>query len=577
MRGLPLDSVMLRSRISILACVSLLTAAGAGLRLAALGHGLPQRADGDNVIVGQAFGFERLWKGEAHPEERISELYPHLLGTALAALPGDLGARASKDAGAREHLHAASRPELTARRLVALLSILIVPCTYLLGRRFLPPPESLFAAALCATSLMLVVYSRQARPHGVLAAFCVASVLASMWMARSGSVSSLVAAGLCAALALGTLQSGSSVLPALLVAGCHRLRAWRGRGWTRLLIPLACVLLALWLFYPFVFELGPLGRRRFAERPFDASGFAVIARGLLGLDPVLAILAALGLLLGLARGARTRRRWSPGTRRDLSIVCSFALPYFLAIGLFYRTWPRFVMPLVPVLACLAAAGSARLFELACGRLRGSAAYGVLGTALAAAVLALPGYGAARFVWMSSRPETSDLAARWIGDHLDAREDVLLVAYLLGLPLLQDRESLLRSPSYADSPLQRYLRGHTGPAFELPLWHLLPIRRAGADDGDPERYSAGWLRAVIEELGGDYAVVPAPGPTQRRMDDTRAAVIESGGVLVFATDGAPRQPALDHPSRAKALWDFSGLRTSLTASRLGAPIEIYELP
>ena len=130
----------------------------------------------------------------------------------------DRGAAAAQDAPLAEHLAAAARPQLQVRLTIALLASLIVPATWLLVSWFVGRSWAFFAAALVAASLLDVSFSQQSRPHAVSGAVFLAAVLAAVRMRRSADLPSYLLAGGAAALAIGCLQSGITVLPPLVVA-----------------------------------------------------------------------------------------------------------------------------------------------------------------------------------------------------------------------------------------------------------------------------------------------------------------------------------------------------------------------
>ena len=75
----------------------------------------------------------------------------------------------------------------------------------------------------------------------------------------------------------------------------------------------------------------------------SGAGFSRSAHYLWAADPVLSVLALLGLVFG-ARAYLARPR---GERRapEVLVVAAFGLAYLAAIGMYYSTWPRFLTPL----------------------------------------------------------------------------------------------------------------------------------------------------------------------------------------------------------------------------------------
>src|SRR5207247_822796 len=110
------------------------------------------------------------------------ERYPMLLTRVLAALPeAHVDANESSTGGEllARSLSAAARPYVQGRVLVLLLSMLLVPLSYAVARRFLQRGPSLVAAFLVATSLLHALFSTQARPHGAHASLALLAVWAA--------------------------------------------------------------------------------------------------------------------------------------------------------------------------------------------------------------------------------------------------------------------------------------------------------------------------------------------------------------------------------------------------------------
>jgi 4-amino-4-deoxy-L-arabinose transferase-like glycosyltransferase len=294
--------------------------------------------------------------------------YPQLLGRVAALLPNPRGEELV-DAGAREHLARASATWRQARVVSAALSILIVLGTFLVARSFLTGGWSLVAAALVGTSLLHVVFSTQARPHGATSSFIILAVAAGLRLRRRGDVSSYLLAGAMAGCAVGALHYGVFALPPLAIAFLLRgKRPGRASGWW-ILAGIAVIALCVRIFYPFYFE-GDRGFLRFGKvgdeatlnlsgqplylEKFTGEGFFVILETLWSYDPTLLFAGTLGLVVaacGRFTGARVPDR---AQRRDLWVVLAHIVPYVFVIGMYQQTWERFVLQLLPYPAILAA-------------------------------------------------------------------------------------------------------------------------------------------------------------------------------------------------------------------------------
>src|SRR5438132_13664230 len=114
-----------------------------------IGHRLPQQREPDTAIVHQAAWHDRPAGVPVHAAAYRSTIYPFFLYGILIALPGTNCAQpAARDGPLEEHLAAAGAAYVRARKLVLVLSLLILPATYLLARRWLERAWSLVAAAL---------------------------------------------------------------------------------------------------------------------------------------------------------------------------------------------------------------------------------------------------------------------------------------------------------------------------------------------------------------------------------------------------------------------------------------------
>src|SRR5262249_4419778 len=143
--------------------------------------------------------------------------YPNLLPRLVLLLPGPADA-APAPVPLEAHLARAARVRFDIRIVIALASVLAVPATYLLARRFLEPAWSLLPAAWLAASLLLAWFAQQERPHAAAASFYVLTVVAALALRERPRPASLALACLGTAASLGSLQSGIFVVPSVLAA-----------------------------------------------------------------------------------------------------------------------------------------------------------------------------------------------------------------------------------------------------------------------------------------------------------------------------------------------------------------------
>jgi hypothetical protein len=486
------------------------------LRLSGIGFLLPHQAEPDgNVLATQV---ELFASGAPHPErEFLFGFYPTLIARVASAVPG---ARISEKSAAHgstleTQLTEAASEFLRIRVVVALLSVLIVPATWLLARRFAGPGAASCAALLVAASVLHLWFSQQARPHAASAAFALLGVLAAMNLRRRGRPIDYVAAGLGLGLAIGSLQSGIAV--ALPIAAAILLRSpdarRASRAWT--LATVAFALLFVPLFYPFFFA--PSRARKGVRfeidlhhanlwghpidfTQFDGEGFGAVARALGGYEPWIAALALAGALLWLARFASGRRVRDAERSKDLAVVLAYAIPYFLAIGLYARTYQRFVIPLLPYLACLAAFAIVRLASWA-GR-RSTARTAIVALALLVPQVA----GALALVSIRRAPDTATSAAEWMSRNLKPGADRIAVQYPLELPLPATHDAIeAEAPMLTDpkNPWYMYQRSLDEAQRLSPAWNMVEMPMQSAAQWNEITRDA---KSYLQSLHADYAAI-----------------------------------------------------------------------
>ncbi len=570
------------------ALLALLTALALGARLLGLGFQLPHAWEPDAlVLVRQA---EYLEAGITDAESDVfSGYYPQLIARLCLVLPRP--APAAEASTLQEHLDAAGAARLRVRRTIALLSVLLVPATYLLARFFLARPEALCAAGLAAFSLLHMWFSQQTRPHAVSAPLAVLGVVGALALQRRGDLAGYAAAGLGAALAVGSLQSGAAVLGATLAA--HLLRRRGGTRHPHLLFlgVLAACALAVRVYYPFLFapsrgadaaalglEARGLNLSGHVVRldAFDGRGFAVVFDSLRTYEPLLAALSIAGSVLALwsARGAGGARAWIAG-REGLLVVLAYAVPYLVAIGLYAHTYQRFVLPLVPFLACLAAYGlfrAARLWVDARGPVAGGFAPG-----RAAAVLLVSAQCVAVFQlgWIRSRADTSEEATAWIAREVPPGEALLLTPSL-DLPLARTRAALERvPPSLGDTwPWLAYQKGLRAPIESTTPRDLVPLPVfEGAARDELRDDPAAWFRRSDVR----WAVLDASrGPLRPGFAEALRGARATGRLVArFSPQGGGDAWPLgfqDDYFDERPVWWWR----TLSSRRTGRVIEIYRI-
>lgn len=442
------------------------------VRLVGIDALLPLAREADPYVLDQA---QLLLTGEAalaaYPGAATK--YPQLLARVLAALPSP--AHSADPQTLDEHLARAASLHLRARIVLALIAILLVPLTFALARRFQPLAPSLLAATLVALCLLHNVSSRQARPHAPATSFLYLGLLAILHARRRDTPTAWLGAGAAVGAAAASLQTGLILLPAAALAGLLRVRR---EGRSRMIGPvlaLGAIAGALWWAWPPVRSLSltemrqsfRVGGLQTGFSTWNGRGFLRLPVQLWEFDPVLAVLAGLGVVSGL-RGVWLLRGEE---RRDVLVVLAFALPYLLAIGIYDQTQSRYQLPLLPLLALAAAAVVQRVTRFMLGGRSPGAAAQVVAWVV---VLAFPVWANARLAWLTAGPSTLDATAEWIEQHVDRHTATVVLQPGRSLPLFSVRAGLarqwfLRSPY--SSPWFGYELQQVPWPEQYPTWRL----------------------------------------------------------------------------------------------------------
>lgn len=566
------DGSGLSRRAALLGLVAL-TAFGAWVRTREMGALLPVMLEPDADYVRQALVLR------AHRLGRLADLssmlpdYPLLLPWLLSWLPLEPTPPALAAAPA-QHLQAAGSAFLLGRWLVALLSIAIVPGTYLMSRALLSRTASLLASAFAATSLVHVLYAQQARPHGAFVALLALALVACLHLERRGSPSAHLLAGIACGLAIACLHFGVFLVPALCLA------AWTapGRRVWKFVLALVPVGLAILWAYPMLFAASSLGAdggdlkltgHSLGLEKFGGRGFLITPWLAWSHEPVLTLLVFVAALWGAARLLARRALVPRPSRGALLVLAAFGVPYFLVLGAFDYSWDKYGLPLLP-LVCLFAAAVVERIALRWLPSR-TARVG-----LSVVVLALPTSASARFALLRTEPDSTERAAAWIEAHLERETDTILLSHTLSLPLVRVPPRPDRVPSWALSPWNLYLRRRAGLAGRPDAWrlHHLYVLPPGVSGKRAVLEHDGLLRA-IRASGAGWMVLERRGSWQAPNDHTRAAVQSAGGELVASFEPFdPERVTLD--SRGYMLGNQAVLR-ALTASYSGPRIEVWRLP
>ena len=538
-------------------------------RFSSIGSRLPHAPSNDEHVY--------IWQmdlfGSAEDPRRDPSygFYPHLISRIASVWPTSAP---TSPKTLDEHLAVAGADFVRARSVVALLSLLALPATWLVARRFLKPGFALLAVGFVATSVLTTWYATEARPHAAVASFMVCSVAAALAIRERGKAWTYLLGGLITGLALATLQSGALCFVPLVVAHIARPREQRPRERAWLALAIVVAVLVAWPFYPFLFatpeKIGngpPQGATVFFGhdlwlRGFDGSGFRRLLSALWQYETLPFLLALLGLCASLPRSSRRIER----PRVELVIALSLCLPYLLLFGLYYNTYARFALPLVPFLAIAAAAAVDRVASL------------FARPVLRALVFVIAAAGAlapcAALIRLRHAPDTAQLAARWIAAHVSMKE-TLAVLPSLDLPLARDPSGLGNKTSRVGERLsawRTYERSHGAAIARLPTWDIEDLRVPFQDEGE-------WngVQEFVDRAGARWFVLETYDRRILRDLVAWARLHARSSVRIATADAAVRDERafLMHDGLYDEL-EFCWTLRLFSEDRLGSMIEIYHL-
>jgi Dolichyl-phosphate-mannose-protein mannosyltransferase len=581
-----------RTSPAVLIALAFLTLFGLVVRVWGIGYMLPMAKLGDASFLLAQVDMLRSKEPPNYGDPAINR-YPFLMSRSIALFPDESRVAPDEKLGLAELLHRAGEPWRQARLVSVFYSLLLIPGTWWLARRFLGDAWALLAAAFVATSLLHVDFSAQEPPHALVTTLILFAILASIRLRRRGDVPSYLLAALCASLSIGALQSGFSVLPAVIAAVVLRERRDGAASplWTA--AALAIVALAFRWFYPFHFvgeaedlslasETGErvlmlAGHKIYIDQ-FNGRGFLNMLHTMVCFDPLLLIAAIAGALFLAVRIGRESTILRSPLGKDMLVVLAHAVPYFLVCGVYARTFERFVLPLLPSFACAGAYGVRSLVAWMSRRVElGKSASIALGAALPA-MAAVP---AIRLAEVRAAPGTQDLVADWI-EHDVAHDERIVVVPTIDLPLFPSESAMAedeKKPNRTDwLRYQARLRPEQRVGERFDLWLAPSWREGGLGllDKNPMKYFATYdARYVVLGTGAE----PEPPALSRarealnlhakRVFRVSPERIDSGGTTAVVPrhpDPGPGTPVFERPY---AFWLFD-------IERMGRTIEVFRL-
>jgi hypothetical protein len=597
-----------RASLGVLLTLAFLALFGLLVRVWGIGYMLPMAKLGDASFVLAQVDMLRSKDPPNYGDPAINR-YPFLMSRAIALLPDRSRVGPDEELGLADHLRRASEPWIQARLVSVFFALLSIPGTWWLARRFLGDAWALLAAAFVATSLLHVDFSAQEPPHALVTTMILFTILASIRLRRRGDVLSYLLAAAFAGLSIGALQSGFSVVPAVVAAVVLRERG-EGRApplW--IVAVLAIVVLCFRWLYPFHFvgeaedlslvsETGErvlmlAGHKIWIDR-FDGRGFANMLHTMVCFDPLLLVAAGAGAVLLAARIGRERAVLRTPLGKDMLVVLAHAAPYFLMCGIYARTFERFLLPLLPALAC---AGAYGVKEIA-ARLSSRFALGRPSmVAIGASLPLLAAVPALRLGQLRAAPDTQEIAAEWIARNV-ASDERIVVLPVIDLPLFPGESALAEGAKHPNrTEWRKYLsklrpEQEVGPRFDV--W-IAPTSgdaspndsHDGSHDGshevgfgllqkDPMKYFAvhGARYVVLGENNEDPSDLMVRtrevlGRNARRVFRVSPERIDTGRTVVVVT----RHP---DPGREMPVFERPYLFWLFDSARMGRTIEIFRL-
>jgi 4-amino-4-deoxy-L-arabinose transferase-like glycosyltransferase len=250
---------------------------------------------------------------------------------------------------------------IVGRVLAALSDQLTVALTYALGRRVYGHRTGLLAA----TSITLAVsHVQQAHFYTAdipLATLTVATLYCGIRLAAGGCTRDACLAGVCAGLALGTKVTGALLALPLGAACVSAAEGSRARCARLLLVVGVAAVATFGVSNPFALLDLPTFWRNVAEQ-------SAVAQGLVDVPYTRQYYTAWPYLHPLVQQMRWGLGWVPGAvalgglgyvvwrairapvRRVEWVLLAWSLPYLALVGALYAKFPRYLLPLTPVLA-----------------------------------------------------------------------------------------------------------------------------------------------------------------------------------------------------------------------------------
>lgn len=325
---------------------------------------------------------------------------------------------------------------MTGRLLAVLFAVATVPAVFLLARSLFDETVGLVAAALALLSPVAIAHAQIVRTDSPATFFTVLGLWLAVRVAKHPGWRNQLAAGACIGLGVASRYFVVTLVPVLLVASVLAFTRERaGRAYTKrhaigAVVGAAAALVTFAMATPFalldagtVVESLRIEARSTAlgadglSRPENLAWYLVHAiPGAIGWPQFVAALAGAALALRRPFGER--------------VLLPIAVLVFLAgISLSALHWQRWTIPILPLLAVLAASAAVHAARRMAGRrwLPPLVAAGALGLA------AVPLHGAVLDAIGRAGPSTRLVAREWIAGHVPAGSRIQAEWYTAPLP------------------------------------------------------------------------------------------------------------------------------------------------
>jgi YYY domain-containing protein len=321
------------------------------------------------------------------------------------------------------------------RRLSALFGTLTVLLTFMLGARLYDRSVGLLAALLLGATVLHIQNSRFMTVDIPLTLFVLLALLQLVRVSAEGRTLNFVLAGICIGLAMATKFSAAPLFLPLAVAGLHRCvverRFFAVAGRVVLAVVAAGLAFAITepyailrfdRFYRDILEQSHMVRNagvfpyttQYVGTPkylYDIEQMVIW-----GMAPALGIVAVWATIVRMGKAFTERRG-------DEWVLLSWVVPFFLVTGWFEVKFPRYLLPIYPMLIVWASEWLLRKY-------RAGSWVGRIGTPVVVAVTLLAAFA---FSSLYTRPHTVLTASEWFYSHVPPGSRVLSQDWDEGFP------------------------------------------------------------------------------------------------------------------------------------------------